>query len=143
MTASRRTQSLQVYRLADLAELPRPVASAPPIPTAPIAEPHSPPISRAMVTRLVMVILEVLIGRRSVSQLGSLATDTVRNALARRISHQGHNIRRLRSMRISTPSQDVLEVAGTVECGQRVRAVAGRLEYAPQTGWQCTAFTLL
>ncbi|MEP6463367.1 MAG: Rv3235 family protein [Frankiaceae bacterium] len=93
--------------------------------------------------RFLRVLLEAMAGLRPVSQLGSWANSDVCRLLARRVrtADQCRDLRRsmgsVRSLHVSTPAVDVAEVCAVVHIGNRVRAVALRVE-ATDRAWRCT-----
>lgn len=95
--------------------------------------------TKAEVTRLMRVVLEVLDRRRPPSHLESWVPIADFRTLVRD-EHPGP--RRLRSVRPSTPVPGVLEVCATFEVEGRARAMVGRFEFARQE-WRCTLLRMI
>ncbi|ADB30740.1 hypothetical protein Kfla_1645 [Kribbella flavida DSM 17836] len=109
------------------------------------------PDARAWSTRLVQAIVEVLAGDRAISQLIRWTDSVVFTDLNRRVrllgltttaGKRGAKDRScVRSIHVSRPTDDVVEVAAHVRAGDRSRAVALRLE-THRGRWVCTALEL-
>lgn len=102
---------------------------------SPTGGPSTPP-ARAWTRQFVQAALEVAGGRRSLSQLVRWTTEDVyamlgrRAALAQRIERAGGTVpvTLVRSVRLSRPTEGVVEASAVVIDRGRVRAVALRLE---------------
>jgi hypothetical protein len=98
--------------------------------------------------RLLVGIIEAAGGRRPVSQLTALLSPGVAHGLRSELEHAGrlhkpHWTHRavVRSVRSSEPADQVAELCATVRVGERVRAVAMRLEVR-HSRWCCTKLVL-
>lgn len=93
--------------------------------------------------RFVRVLLEAFAGLRPISQLGAWASSDVCRVLSRRMgaADRCRDRRRaagnLRSLHVSTPAAGVAEVCAIVAFGDRIRAIALRVE-ASDGQWRCT-----
>jgi hypothetical protein len=94
--------------------------------------------------RLLIGIIETAAGRRPLAQLTALVTPSVAHGLRaefERATRRGgpHWTGRatLRSVRATEPGDEIAELSATVQVGERVRAIAMRLE-ARQGRWCCT-----
>lgn len=94
--------------------------------------------------RLLVGVIETAAGRRPLNQLTALLTPSVANGLrsefelaARLGSPHWTHCASLRSMRSSEPAANVAELSATVRAGDRVRAIAMRLEVR-HGRWCCT-----
>ena len=140
------------------ARAPRPTTSAPrhlrlvpPLPPEPVRVPAAPARDERVVAGVVRALLEVLDGHRTVEQLDRLVTRRVRAELVgavvrpgarRAASADGRRERpRVRSVRTSRPTDDVVEACATVVRRGRVRAVALRLEVRDGR-WLCSELCL-
>ncbi len=140
-------------------EIPRVVIrSAPAYEPEPGAEPHlnaavltapPPAPARAAVARgvatardarrqavlAVTLVLEVIDRRRGSAQLESVASGTVRDQVAALVRVQGVRASgtgsTLRRVHVQMCGPAGAEVFGSMTCGSRVRAFAGRVEYRP------------
>lgn len=98
--------------------------------------------------RLLVGIIEAAGGRRPVNQLAALLSPAVAHGLRTELEHAGrlnkpHWTHRavVRSVRSSEPAEQVAELCATVRVGERVRAVAMRLEVR-HGRWCCTKLVL-
>ena len=98
--------------------------------------------------RLLVGIIEAAGGRRPVNQLTSLLSPAVAHGLRSEFElaanlHKPHWTHRavVRSVRASEPADQVAELCATVRVGERVRAVAMRLEVR-HSRWCCTKLVL-
>jgi hypothetical protein len=113
-------------------------ASATEIPPAP-----TPPPGRAELRRLLGALLEILDGQRPARQLDDLLPLHRQQPLLRLVSRRPGGVRRsLRSVHPARISERVVELCATVEQGQRIRALAARLERADNR-WRFTSIALL
>jgi hypothetical protein len=142
--------SSELVRLRPLAHYEPPTGTVPrqqPPPgvrePGPAALPADEPLPHPDVdpARLVAVVLEVLDGRRPVAQLRGLLSDDVLLWVRARV-RRADVPARLRTVRVGRPGPDVVELSGTASCGERVRALAARLERRDDHWW-CTVFVLL
>lgn len=98
--------------------------------------------------RLLVGVIETAAGRRPLNQLTALVSPSVAYGLrtdfersARRGRPHWTHAASVRSMRASEPTENVAELSATVRAGDRVHAVAMRLE-ARQGRWCCTRLIL-
>jgi hypothetical protein len=98
--------------------------------------------------RLLVILIESAGGRRPLSQLATLLSYSVLRGIGadfERNAQAGtpHWLHRagVRSVRATEPSAGVAELCATVQTGERVRAVAMRLE-ARDGRWRCTRLQL-
>lgn len=98
--------------------------------------------------RLLIGMIETAGGHRPLQQLATLLSPSVAKGLGtdfERAQRGGapHWLHRatVRSMRVSEPATGIAEVSATVETGQRVRAIAIRLE-EHHGRWRCTRLQL-
>lgn len=98
--------------------------------------------------RLLVGLIESAAGRRPLNQLAAMLSFSVQRGIGtdfERAAHAGapHWLHRatVRSVRASEPSSAVAELSATVETGQRVRAIAMRLD-AQDGRWRCTRLQL-
>lgn len=87
--------------------------------------------------RLLVVVLEVVDGRRPLPQLAGVVDEDVVREL-RVVSGR----LRLGRVRVCRVGAQVAELSGTVLRGERVLAVAARVEHL-DGGWVCTVFKVL
>ena len=115
----------------------------PPEPTPATALPNPRPVAG----RLVQAILEVVVAARPLAQLVRWTSEDVYRQLARRVRIAGHEdatVRgglapgRVRSIHVSEPRDNLVEVCAIVQRAGRATAVALRLE-GIDGRWQCTA----
>ena len=129
------------------------VAEKPPRAWAPgssirTGQPNPLPDPAAWGRRLVVGLIETSGGRRPLAQLGGMLSPSVNRGLGdtfERAARQGsaHWLHRasVRSVRAAEPVDGVAEVCATVETGQRVRALAFRLEEC-HGRWRCVRLQL-
>jgi hypothetical protein len=92
-------------------------------------------------------VAEVLVRARSVDQLRDLATFEVIRVIERAAGRQQHlpgrrpPQPRLRSVRLTTPTEGVIEACAVVDGGVRTKAFAFRLELV-RDRWRCTVLQL-
>lgn len=115
-----------------LAECPRPVgvASIPSPRRSTPAEETSPPIDART---FVLLVLEVLDGRRPVAHLSELTADqrlVCRLRIARKV-----RATRLVGFRVCHPARYAAEISATVRRGRRVLAVAARADWRGGRWW--------
>lgn len=101
--------------------------------------------------RMTLAAFEIMLGRRPAGQLArivdsrtlhTLAVHTNRYAAARRLKRTGTQMRpRLTSIRCYQPHPDAAEITAVVHDGERIRAVAMRMN-ARGTQWLTTAFEI-
>lgn len=98
--------------------------------------------------RLLVGLIETADGRRPLGQLRTLLSPAVGHGIAvdlerAAVSRRPHWLHRavVRSIRATEPAEGVAELCATVECGERVRAIAFRLE-THQGRWRCTRLQL-
>jgi len=98
--------------------------------------------------RLLVGLIECAAGRRALQQLASMLSFSVGRGLAaefERAAQHGtrHWLRTatVRSVRASEPADGVAELSATVDTGERVRAIALRVE-RQQGRWRCTRLQL-
>lgn len=98
--------------------------------------------------RLLIGMIETAAGRRPLAQLAALLNPSVTRGLGgdfERAARRGtpHWLHRagVRSVRATEPAEGIAELCATVETGNRVRAVAMRLEER-QGRWRCTRLQL-
>ena len=89
--------------------------------------------------RLISVVLEVLDGRRPVTQLSGLLADRALRAVRLRVRPHTTTLRRVHTY---CPTTRAVEIAATVSRGTRVLAVAARAELHGQA-WQLATFDIL
>lgn len=98
--------------------------------------------------RLLVGIIETAGGRRSLNQLAALLSPGVAHGLRAEFDHAGR-LRRphwtsravVRSVRVTEPADRVAELCATLRTGERVRAIAMRLEVR-HGRWCCTRLIL-
>jgi hypothetical protein len=92
-------------------------------------------------------VAEVLVRARNVDQLRDLATFDVIRVIERAAGRQQHQPGRrptqprLRSVRLTTPTEGVIEACAVVDGGVRTKAFAFRLEFV-RDRWRCTVLQL-
>jgi hypothetical protein len=98
--------------------------------------------------RLLIGIIEAAGGRRPVNQLTTLLSPAVAYGLRSELEHAERLKKRhwthravVRSVRSSEPAEQVAELCATVRVGERVRAIAMRLEVR-HSRWCCTKLVL-
>lgn len=98
--------------------------------------------------RLLVGIIETADGRRSLNQVAALLSPGVAHGLRHELEHavrrgRPHWTARavVRSVRVSEPADQVAELCATVRTGERVRAIALRLEVR-NGRWCCTRLVL-
>ncbi len=98
--------------------------------------------------RLLVGLIESAAGRRPLHQLSSMLSPAVNRGLGADFeraarSRSAHWLHRATvcSVRVCEPAEGVAELSATVDTGQRVRAVAMRLEER-QGRWRCTRLQL-
>ncbi|MFL6240058.1 MAG: Rv3235 family protein [Actinomycetes bacterium] len=105
------------------------------------------PDPRRFAARLVQAILEVAVAARPLVQLVRWTNEDVYRQLARRVRVTGHEAvttrrlhipGRVRSVHVSEPRDNLVEVCAIVQQSGRAAAVALRLE-GIDGRWQCTA----
>lgn len=90
-----------------------------------------------------LVLLEVVDGRRPVSQLrGRLDERAADSVLAAQRSGTGASRRVAMPVHVTRPSSRAFELCTTISEGERYRAVAARVELR-RGAWLCTRFHLL
>lgn len=94
--------------------------------------------------RLLVGVTEAAAGRRALNQLTALLTPSVAHGLRAEFERAAHRGRphwtgsaQVRSVRATEPADQVAELCATMRVGQRVRAIALRLE-ARHGRWCCT-----
>jgi hypothetical protein len=92
--------------------------------------------------RLVTFVLEALDGRRPLPQLAGVVGEDVVRGL--RVAPEWRRLGRLRlgRLRVCRVAPDAAEIFGTVLRGERVHAVAARVEHVDGS-WVCTVFKVL
>jgi hypothetical protein len=105
------------------------------------------PDARIFAGRLVQAMLEVMVAVRPLAQLVRWTNEDVYRLLARRVRITGHETvltrrqmapGRVRSIHLSEPRDNIVEVCAIVQHRQRATAIALRLE-GVDGRWQCTA----
>lgn len=98
--------------------------------------------------RLLVGIIETAGGRRPLNQLAALLSPGVAHGLRTEFEHAGRARRShwtsravVRSVRVTEPADQVAELCATVRTGERVRAIAMRLEVR-HGRWCCTRLIL-
>ncbi len=98
--------------------------------------------------RLLTGLAESAAGRRPMQQLAALLTPSVAYGLGQDFERANRSRRRhwiaaakVSQVRASRPSARVAEVSATVRVGERVRAIAMRVE-EHRGGWRCTRLQL-
>jgi hypothetical protein len=94
------------------------------------------------VRRLLIGVLEVLDGRRSVGQLGRLLPCRWQRTLLTTALATGPGPRVLRSVHLSRTTEKVVDLCARVDHGGRSRAMAGRLELKHER-WEFTMLALV
>ncbi len=118
---------------------PPPAMTLPPIPGCPVWDEPGP--AREQVRRLLRLVLEILDGRRPLTQLRGAITGPVYDALFTRCRHAtGHH--RLHTLRTCRPGADSVELCATVQVLAPPRrpvviALAARIERRHER-WICT-----
>ncbi|TWD82183.1 hypothetical protein FB561_3311 [Kribbella amoyensis] len=122
----------------------------PDVPVKALVRPRVPD-AQAWGTRLVQAVAEVLAGDRPLNQLVRWTDSTVFMDLSRRVRLLGLTTTAearstkercsVRSVHVSSPVEEVAEIAAHVRYGQRSRAIALRLEIH-RGRWVCTALEL-
>jgi hypothetical protein len=124
------------------------------LPARPVLWQPRPPVPRKLPDpapwgrRLLIGLIETAGGHRPLQQLASMVSPSVGRGLGadfERAARTGtrHWLHRatIRSLRVAEPAAGVAELCATVEAGQRVRAVAMRLE-EHHDRWRCTRLQL-
>jgi hypothetical protein len=94
----------------------------------------------------VRTALEVLDGRRPVTQLAPFAAPPVLRYVSAGVPRRGHGAATgasLRSLHVSLPARTAAEVAAVCRFGTRFRALAARLELTGQGEWRCVALRVV
>jgi hypothetical protein len=107
----------------------------------PPADPFPPPAPGEL-WRLLSTVLEIIDGRRPVGQLDDLLPVHRQRALLRELEKRAKKRRKLLSLHASRINRGVLELCASVEQGNRVRALAARLELT-RSRWRFASVTLL
>jgi hypothetical protein len=95
---------------------------------------------------VVRTALEVLDGRRPVTQLAPFAAPPVLRYVSAGVPRRGHGAATgasLRSLHVSLPARTAAEVAAVCRFGTRFRALAARLELTGQGEWRCVALRVV
>jgi hypothetical protein len=129
--------------------LARPRRRRPPLPQQPPTPLRAAlPDPALWARRLLVGIIETADGRRPLNQLAALLSPGVAHGLRTEFEHAGrvgspHWTHRaaVRSVRVSEPADRVAELCATVRTGERVRAIAMRLEVR-HGRWCCTRLIL-
>jgi hypothetical protein len=99
--------------------------------------------ARETVAWVVRLVLEVIDARRPIAQLKGVATTTVlRYVRAARLAAYPARSSRLLSIRICSPTGEVIEAAAVVRIEQRTRALAARFEQG-QGQWRCVSLRII
>lgn len=126
--------------------VPGPAASSAGSAPAPALAPVPvPPPSRTELRRLLGAVLEILDGRRPARQLDELLPLSRQRILlggTARVPGAAGGARRLRSVHPARIAAGVVELCGTVEQGDRARALVARLELRGGR-WRFTLITLV
>lgn len=138
-------EPVRVRRLTDHRAYRRPptraARSAPPVAARPTRQPRpvaGRPPTEVELGKLLVAVLEVLDGRRPITQLEPLLPAADQRDLLLR-SRIGQRPRRLCTLRVQQPNAQAIELCATVADGPRLRALVGRVEATPDR-WR---FTLL
>lgn len=93
------------------------------------------PAIQLAVRRLLTAVVEVLDGRRSVSQLRSQFGEKAYASLETRARGVKRSMRpsKLRIGRLCQPTPKAIEISATIDNGHRVRAMAARVDFADTT----------
>ncbi|HEX4724447.1 MAG TPA: Rv3235 family protein [Pseudonocardiaceae bacterium] len=103
---------------------------------------YSPPPTVVEIRRLLTAMLEVLDGRRPVSQLAEIVPRRCQPMLLNAARATSPGTRTLRSVHLSRTTADVVDLCARIDHGRRSRALTGRLEQ--QNGrWQFTMLTMI
>jgi len=99
------------------------------------------PDPELFIRRFLIAVVEVVTGRRSVSQLAPYTSPSLQAGLARDVGHLDRlgTARRpavLHSVHCREPADGVIEAAAVLRCGPRYRAIALRLE-GLDGRWRC------
>lgn len=138
-----RYEPLTGERLAEpVRSLPPPRRPAPARRPDPDPADRPPEDLRANVGTTLLLVLDVLDGRRPPWQLTSqLAPEAMR--VVRSAGRRGNGRSRLTSLRICRPTPDAAEVAAVYQLDGRTRAVAARFERGTaDPRWRCVAIRL-
>ncbi|MBK1785722.1 Rv3235 family protein [Prauserella cavernicola] len=100
-----------------------------------------PLLQRRQLHHVLTAMLEVHAGRRPAVQLGQWLVPALQHAMRDRARVRGPRYT-LHKVYTCRPREDVVEVCGTADTGQRVLAVTARFEHR-RDSWRCTAFTVL
>ncbi|WP_229053280.1 Rv3235 family protein [Aeromicrobium sp. Leaf350] len=131
-------------------QIPLPIPGVRPVLPVPVERGPRPgaPL-RERTSRFLQAVVEVLVGERPARQLaGWLAPDVYRQlerraTLGARLTSGRRSSARIVSVHVSMIEPTIAEVSGRFVHHRRSRAVAVRLELAPdhrgQPGWRCTA----
>lgn len=131
---------------------PLPFQSSPPPPwgggAAPVRVSAPLPDPRRWTRRLLTGIFETAAGRRPLQQLAAMLSPSVGYGLgadfekaARAGQRHWSHAARVRSIRATQPADGVAEICATIQVGDRVRAVALRVE-EHRGRWRCTRLQL-
>lgn len=112
-------------------------------PTAALPTPALPedPRARAAAGYIVETIVDVLDGRASPEDLDGLVTLSVADGIAAVRDHLRDL--RLTTLRVFQPHERAVETTAICRSGERVVAIAARLDNDRRSGWRCTAFALI
>jgi uncharacterized protein DUF6459 len=129
-------------------QLPFPPSVSPPCPVPAPARRDALPQPGAWGRRLLVGLIECAAGRRALQQFGPMLSFSVGRGLAAEFERAAklgarHWLQNaaVRTVRASEPADGVAELSATVDCGERVRAVALRVE-RHQGRWRCTRLQL-
>lgn len=113
---------------------------------APLPSPiDSLPNSSKWTRAYLISVVEILVGRRPVTQIARSTHRFVYNNIARQVgslSKLPNTPTKLRRIYRSEPIEGVVELTATISIGSRVRAIAARFEGVDRR-WICTEFDLL
>jgi len=89
-------------------------------------------------------VIEILSGRRSITQIARSTHRYIYNNIARQVGSYGFPkvAPKLRRVHRNEPIEGVIEVSATISVASRVRAIAARFE-GVDGRWICTEFELL
>ncbi len=122
-------------QLRTLGSLELPVVEAPVVPAMRVAPERR--LTEEDARRLLTFVVEALDGRRPVPQLiGVMGEEAVREL---RVVNGRMRLGRVRVCRVAS---DAAEISGTVLRGERVHALAARVEHS-EGGWICVVFKVL
>jgi uncharacterized protein DUF6459 len=103
---------------------------------------YTPPPTVVEIRRLLKAILEILDGRRPVSQMAEILPRRCQPMLLNAARATNPGPRTLRSVHLSRTTADVVDLCARIDQGRRSRALSGRLEQHDGR-WQFTMLTMI